>query len=120
MSQLSLSGPLHSFDSQSVTSGRTNDPHETRHCPLNRGSMIAGITCEMDRPLEVTSTRNFIRNGQHFGQNSRMVLQKIIPASATISELKKKAAESEEKAKQASEPEAAKLRKEALLYSIGN
>ena len=34
-----------------------------------------------------------------------MVMQKIIPAGATISELKKKAAESEEKAKQASEPE---------------
>ncbi|MGA7292738.1 MAG: hypothetical protein WBW53_13595 [Terriglobales bacterium] len=45
-----------------------------------------------------------------------MVVQTIIPASATISELKKKAAECEEKAKQAPEPEAAKLREEALLY----
>jgi len=45
-----------------------------------------------------------------------MVMQKIIPAGARISELKKKAAECEEKANQASEPEAAKLREEALLY----
>ena len=36
--------------------------------------------------------------------------------AATISELKKKAAECEEKANQASEPEAAKLREEALIY----
>jgi hypothetical protein len=49
-------------------------------------------------------------------QNSRMVMQKIIPAGATISELKRKAAECEAKAEQASEPEAAKLREEALLY----
>ena len=45
-----------------------------------------------------------------------MVVQKIVPADATILELKKKAAECEEKAYQASEPEAAKLREEALLY----
>jgi hypothetical protein len=45
-----------------------------------------------------------------------MVMQKIIPANATISELKKKAAECEEKANRAPEPESAKLREEALLY----
>ena len=45
-----------------------------------------------------------------------MAMQNMIPAGATISELKKKAAECEEKAKQASEPEAAKLREEALLH----
>jgi hypothetical protein len=45
-----------------------------------------------------------------------MVMQTIIPAGATISELKKKAAECEGKANQASEPKAAKLREEALLY----
>lgn len=45
-----------------------------------------------------------------------MVMKRIVPAGATISELKKKAAECEERAKQASEPEAAKLREEALLY----
>jgi hypothetical protein len=45
-----------------------------------------------------------------------MVMQTIIPADATISELKKKVAECETKAKQAPEPEAAKLREEALLY----
>lgn len=45
-----------------------------------------------------------------------MVMPNIIPAGATISELKKKAAECEAKAKQAAEPEAAKLTEEALLY----
>ncbi|MGA2347898.1 MAG: hypothetical protein ABSF93_17945, partial [Candidatus Sulfotelmatobacter sp.] len=44
-----------------------------------------------------------------------MFMQEIIPAGATISELKKKAERCEEKAKQVSEPEAAKLREEALL-----
>ena len=41
---------------------------------------------------------------------------KIIPAGATIAELEKKAADCEEKARQGAEPEAAKLREEALLY----
>jgi hypothetical protein len=45
-----------------------------------------------------------------------MVMNEIVPAGATISELKRKATECEEKAKQAAEPEAAKLREEALLY----
>jgi len=45
-----------------------------------------------------------------------MVVPKIIPAGATISELEKKAADCEEKAKQHAEPEATKLREEALLY----
>jgi len=45
-----------------------------------------------------------------------MVMQKIIPAGTTIWELKQKVKECEEKAKRASEPEAAKLREEALLY----
>lgn len=43
-------------------------------------------------------------------------MPKIVPAGATISDLKKKAAECEEKAKYAAEPEAAKLREAALLY----
>ena len=41
---------------------------------------------------------------------------KIIPAGATIAELEKKATDCEEKAKRESEPEATKLREEALLY----
>ena len=41
---------------------------------------------------------------------------KLIPAGATIAELEKKAADCEEKAKQEAEPEATKLREEALLY----
>ena len=45
-----------------------------------------------------------------------MVMHEIVPAGATIAELKKKAADCEEKAKQAAEPEAAKLKEEALLY----
>jgi hypothetical protein len=45
-----------------------------------------------------------------------MLMHKIMPSGGTISDLKKKATECEEKAKQASEPEAAKLREEALLY----
>ena len=44
-----------------------------------------------------------------------MVMHEIVPAGATISALKRKAKEYEEKAKQAPEPEAAKLREEALL-----
>jgi len=41
---------------------------------------------------------------------------KLVPASATIEELQKKAAACEEKAKCEPEPEATKLREEALLY----
>jgi hypothetical protein len=48
-------------------------------------------------------------------QNSRMVIQRIVPAGATIAELKKKAADCEEQAKQAAEPEATMLREGALL-----
>ena len=45
-----------------------------------------------------------------------MIIHRVVPAGATISELKRKAADCEEKAKQAAEPEAAKLREEALLF----
>jgi len=41
---------------------------------------------------------------------------KLVPASATIEELQKKAVACEEKAKGEAEPEATKLRGEALLY----
>jgi hypothetical protein len=41
---------------------------------------------------------------------------KLIPAGATIAELERKAADCEEKAKQEAEPEARRLREEALLY----
>jgi hypothetical protein len=40
----------------------------------------------------------------------------LVPAGATIEELQKKAAVCEEKAKCELEPEATKLREEALLY----
>lgn len=43
-------------------------------------------------------------------------MERIVPAGATILELEKKAADCEEQAKQHAEPEAAKLRGEALLY----
>lgn len=49
-------------------------------------------------------------------QNTRIVVQRIIPAGATISELEKKAADCEYNAKRHAEPEATKLREEALLY----
>jgi hypothetical protein len=45
-----------------------------------------------------------------------MMIQRIIPSGATISELKKKAADCEEKAKQVPESEAGRLREEALLF----
>ena len=41
---------------------------------------------------------------------------KLVPARATIEELQKKAAPCEEKSKCEPEPEATKLRDEALLY----
>jgi len=41
---------------------------------------------------------------------------KLVPAGATIAELQKKAAACEEKSKCEPEPEATKLREEALLY----
>ena len=41
---------------------------------------------------------------------------KLIPPDATIAELEKKATDCEEKAKKKAEPEAAKLKEEALLY----
>lgn len=44
------------------------------------------------------------------------MVMRIIPADATIAELKKKAADCDRKAKQETEPEATKLREEALLY----
>ena len=47
-------------------------------------------------------------------QNS--VAMKLVPADATIEELEKKATDCEEKAKKDAEPEATKLREEALLY----
>jgi hypothetical protein len=40
--------------------------------------------------------------------NRRMVIQRIVPAGATIAEPKKKAADCEEKAKQTGEPEASR------------
>ena len=49
-------------------------------------------------------------------QNSRIIMHEIVPAGATVLELKKKATECEEQAKHAAEPEAMKLREEALLY----
>lgn len=45
-----------------------------------------------------------------------MVMHETVPAAETISELKKKVADCEEKAKEAAEPGAAKLREEAMLY----
>lgn len=44
------------------------------------------------------------------------VAVKLIPAGATITELENKVTACEEKAKKAAEPEATKLREEALLY----
>ena len=41
---------------------------------------------------------------------------KLVPADATIEELEKKANDCEERAKKEAEPEATKLREEALLY----
>jgi hypothetical protein len=41
---------------------------------------------------------------------------KLVPAVATIEELRKKAAACEEKAKDGAEPEATKVKEEALLY----
>ena len=41
---------------------------------------------------------------------------KLIPAGATIAELEKKATDLEERARKEAEPEATKLREEALLY----
>ncbi len=41
---------------------------------------------------------------------------KLVPAGATIAELEKKATDCEERAKKEAEPEATKLREEALLY----
>ena len=49
-------------------------------------------------------------------QNNRVVMPKIVPAGATIAELKKKAADCEQRAEQEAEPEATKLKEEALLY----
>ena len=46
----------------------------------------------------------------------RVVAMKLIPPDATIAELEKKATDCEEKAKVEVEPEATKLREEALLY----
>ena len=45
-----------------------------------------------------------------------MVMQRIIPAGATIAELKSKLADCEQKAKQAVGHEATKLKEEAQLY----
>ena len=48
-------------------------------------------------------------------QNSGVAM-KLIPAGATIAEFEKKATDCEEKAEKEPEPEAARLREEALLY----
>ncbi len=50
-----------------------------------------------------------------FVQNSGVAM-KLIPPDATIAELEKKVAECEAKAKAEVDPEATKLREEALLY----
>jgi hypothetical protein len=42
-----------------------------------------------------------------------MIMQKVVPPGARIAELKKKAKECEQNAKQAVEPEATKLKEEA-------
>jgi hypothetical protein len=47
-------------------------------------------------------------------QNS--VAMRLVPAGPTIAELEKKATDCEEKAKNEVEPEATKLKEEALLY----
>jgi hypothetical protein len=44
------------------------------------------------------------------------VVMKLIPAGATIAELEEKAKDCEEKAKKEAEPQATKLKEEALLY----
>lgn len=44
------------------------------------------------------------------------VAMKLVPPGATIAELEKKATDCEEKAKTEAEPEATKLKEEALLY----
>lgn len=44
------------------------------------------------------------------------VAMKLVPPGATIEELQKKAVACEEKAKSEAEPEATKLKEEALLY----
>jgi len=41
---------------------------------------------------------------------------KLIPVDATVADLEKKAADCEEKATQEAEPEATRLREEAMLY----
>jgi hypothetical protein len=51
---------------------------------------------------------------KHSGKISGIAM-KLIPAGATIEELEKKAADCERKAKRETEPEATKLREEALL-----
>ena len=69
-----------------------------------------------DQPIaNRPSNGDFRQLSQRFVQNSRMVM-KIVPADATVAELEKKAAACEEKAKQEAQPEAARLREEALLY----
>jgi len=60
--------------------------------------------------------RDFLPSEQEFVQNNRLVMQQIVPAGATIAELKKKAVDCEHRAPQAVEPEATKLKEEALLY----
>jgi hypothetical protein len=52
-------------------------------------------------------------------KNDRIAM-KMIPAGATIAELEKKAADCEEKAEREAEPEATKLREEALLTGSGS
>jgi hypothetical protein len=60
--------------------------------------------------------QDFSTIGSKFVQNNRVVMQRIVPAGATIAELKKKVADCERRAQQAAEPEATKLEEEALLY----
>jgi serine acetyltransferase len=62
----------------------------------------------------ILSARDLSSTGIAIGQNS--VTMKLVPTGATIAELEKRAIDCEEKAKKAAEPEATKLREEALLY----
>jgi len=68
-----------------------------------------------DRDFAVVSAMAIYRQlTQPLMQNS--VVMKLVPAGATIAELEKMATDCEEKAKKEVEPEATKLREEALIY----
>jgi hypothetical protein len=95
--------------------GGTLAPRREDSSPPGFGFSYANGPQSCMRRLVVGVMTVFHQQSPTLGQNNRMVMQEIVPANATISALRKKAAECEEKAKQASEAEAAKLREEALL-----